>query len=464
MQSWITRTLQACRCQLMALLLLCALHPALAQDPGTPEFHAGTAQCTITPRTPFWLSGYASRTTPAEAIRTHLYAKALALQDPNGKRWILITTDLIGLPRTISDEVVSRLQSTCKLQPEELTLNSSHTHAGPVVWPNLQVLFDLNEADKEKTLAYASWLTDQLESIANQALKNLIPARLAVGHGATAFAINRRQHTPEGVRIGTNPDGPVDHDVPVIRITRRDNSTLAIVTGYACHNTTLGGAFFDVDGDYAGAAQRALERDHPGAMAMFVMLCGGDQNPHPRGTWELAQEYGESLARATSDVLHSSMKPVAPEIRTARQDATVKFSHHTRAQFEKELQEGDVFRQRRARLMLHAYDEGKPVRSIHLPIQATRLGSQLTFVGIGGEVVVGYGLRIKAEHPDHNFMVAGYCNDVASYIPTEKVLQEGGYEADSSMIYYGQPGPFTPDVEHSIFQGIDAVLQRVGIQ
>jgi hypothetical protein len=445
------------------LMLLCAMQSSMAQNSTQPEFLAGTAHCTITPKTPFWLSGYASRNTPAQSVKTDLYAKALALQDPKGKRWILITTDLIGLPRTISDEVLRRLHSSCGLQPDEITLNSSHTHAGPAVWPNLQVLFDLNEADQQKTLAYASQLTDQLETIAKQALQNLIPARLAVGHGSASFAINRRLYSPEGVRIGNNPHGPVDHDVPVIHITRRDNSTLAIVTGYACHNTTLGGAFFEVDGDYAGAAQRALERDHPGATAMFVMLCGGDQNPHPRGSWELAQEYGEALAKTTTRVLHSPMKPVSPEIRTAKQEASLDFMPHTRAQFEKELQEGDVFRQRRARLMLKAYDEGNPVRSISLPIQATQLGSELTFLALGGEVVVGYSLRVKSEHPQHNFMIAGYCHDVACYIPTEKVLQEGGYEADSSMIYYGQPGPFTSTVEDRIFQSINAVLHRVGV-
>ncbi|MFM1942953.1 MAG: hypothetical protein RI897_1935, partial [Verrucomicrobiota bacterium] len=96
-------------------------------------------------------------------------------------------------------------------------------------------------------------------------------------------------------------------------------------------------------------------------------------------------------------------------------------------------------------------------------IQATQLGSELTFLALGGEVVVGYSLRVKSEHPQHNFMIAGYCHDVACYIPTEKVLQEGGYEADSSMIYYGQPGPFTSTVEDRIFQSINAVLHRVGV-
>jgi hypothetical protein len=349
------------------------------------------------------------------------------------------------------------------LLPDEITLNSSHTHSGPVVWPNLQVLFDPNQLDQQRTLAYASWLTDQLETIANQALHNQLPVRVAVGHGSASFAVNRRQPSAEGVRIGVNPEGPVDHDVPVIRVTRRDHSPLAIVTGYACHNTTLGGAFFEVDGDYAGAAQRAIERDHPGAMALFVMLCGGDQNPNPRGSWDLAQDYGEALASATSQALQSSMTPVTPAIQTARQDATLEFAPHSRDQFEQELKEGDVFQKRRAKLMLEAYNQGQPVRTLKLPVQATRLGSELTFIAIGGEVVVSYGLRIKSEHPQNNFMIAGYCHDVACYIPTQKVLQEGGYEADSSMIYYGQPGPFATNVEDRIFQNIDAVLHRVGV-
>jgi len=81
---------------------------------------------------------------------------------------------------------------------------------------------------------------------------------------------------------------------------------------------------------------------------------------------------------------------------------------------------------------------------------------------VGGEVVVDYCLRIKKEYGDKGILIAGYSNDVMAYIPSLRVLKEGGYEADSSMIYYNQPGPWAESAEERVFSGIQQVMKRVG--
>ena len=288
---------------------------------------------------------------------------------------------------------------------------------------------------------------------------------MTTGHGTAGFAINRRQFTPDSVRIGVNPTGPVDHDVPVLRVAAPDGSLRAALFGYACHNTTLGGDFYQINGDYAGFAQAEFERTHPGAVGLFFMLCGGDQNPNPRGTVDQARQYGTELAQEVGRVLEGSMKPVQPPIRTASRVLQLDFAPHTREQFEEEARGQDVFRQRRARLMLAAYDRGQPVRQVTYPMQVVRLGDDLTVLALGGEVVVDYGRQAKASYPGENLVVAGYSHDVMCYIPTRRVLQEGGYEAVDSMIYYGQPGPFADMVEDGSSPGSPSSLrQEVGIQ
>ena len=97
-----------------------------------------------------------------------------------------------------------------------------------------------------------------------------------------------------------NPEGPVDHDVPVLRVETPDGKLRAVVFGYACHNTTL--QFYQWCGDYAGFAQKYLEEKHPGATALFWMGCGGDANPLPRSKVELCKKYGRELADAVEDV------------------------------------------------------------------------------------------------------------------------------------------------------------------
>jgi hypothetical protein len=250
--------------------------------------------------------------------------------------------------------------------------------------------------------------------------------------------------------------------VPVLRISSPDGKLRAVLFGYACHNTTLTGEFYQISGDYAGFAQYELEKAHPGATALFLMLCGADQNPQPRSTLPLAEQHGKSLATEVSRVLDSKLTTVRPPVRAAFQMVDLNFAQHSREDFERELEEGNQYRQRRAQAMLKAYDERRPVRRTPYPVQAIRFNSDLTFIALGGEVVVDYALRLKKEFPGENTVVAGYSNDVMCYIPSLRVLKEGGYEANDSMIYYGQPGPFAEDVEETIIKTVHQVMKRVG--
>lgn len=426
------------------------------------EFKAGVGRVVITPQSPMWMCGYAARTRPSDGVIHDLWAKALVLEDGAGGRAVIITTDLIGFPREVAEELAARLHEKFGIERSQLLLSSSHTHCGPVVWPGIRVMFDFNTEELKAAMEYNRKLVDALVSAVGKAMDDRAPAQLAVGHGAVDFAINRRQAATSGVRIGLNPKGPVDHDVPVLKVAGPDGKLRAVLFAYACHNTTLGGDFYKINGDYAGFAQIELEKAHPGAAAMFMILCGADQNPHPRGTLELAEQHGKSLAKEVDRVLASQLRPVRPRVRTAYQVVKLEFAAQERATFEKEAQSDHVFRRRRAKLMLEAFDAGRPVRDTPYPVQAVRLGDDLTLIALGGEVVVDYALRLKREFPKENLIAAGYSNDVMCYIPSVRILREGGYEANDSMIYYAQPGPFAESVERTVVDACKQVLSQTG--
>jgi hypothetical protein len=443
----------------MKSLLLAAL---LAGALGAVDFRAGVARIDITPEGPIWMSGYASRIKPSTGVLQRLSAKALALEDAKKHRVVIVTTDLIGLPRAMTDVVAARVQKEHGLDRASVLFNSSHTHSGPVVRPNLISMYSLSPEDDRRLQVYARQLTENLVSVIGAALGDLKPARLAYGTGQAGFAMNRRQATAKGVQIGVNPQGPMDHEVPVLKVEGVDGSLRAVLFAYACHNTTLTGEFYELSGDYAGFAQEAVEKAHPGAMAMFMILCGADQNPNPRSTLELAHKHGQTLGGEVNRVLGGKLTPVRPPIRAAFRIIDVNFAPHTREQFEKELKDTNRYKVTRAKAMLAAYDERRPVRSTPYPIQAIRFDNGLTLVALGGEVVIDYQLRVKREFGASQMVVAGYSNDVMCYIPSKRILQEGGYEPVDSMIYYGQPGPFAGDVEDTIFEGIRSVLKKVG--
>jgi hypothetical protein len=427
-----------------------------------PSIRAGAARIDITPEGPVWMSGYAARNKPSEGVLMPLWAKALALEDARGNRAVIVTTDLIGLPMELTDLVAARAMEKYKLDRASLVFNASHTHTGPVVRGNLSVMESQQPPHREALAAYRQTLQQKLLDVIGAALADLAPAELAFAYGEARFGVNRRQFTPTGVVIGVNPDGPVDPRVPVLRVTSPSGKVRALLFGYACHNTTLTAEFYQLSGDYAGFAQAELEKEFPGAVALFVQLCGGDQNPNPRSKLEYAEQHGRTLAAEVARVARTAMSPAGGRIRAAYQLAALPFAPHTREQFEQELKDANVFRQRRARLMLQLYDERREPRQLRYPVQAVRLERGFTLIALGGEVVVDYALWAYRTWPQEPLMVAGYSNDVACYIPSARILREGGYEAVDSMIYYGQPGPFTEEVEARIQDAVRQVMKRVG--
>ncbi|HTF29138.1 MAG TPA: hypothetical protein VK625_09860, partial [Flavitalea sp.] len=287
--------------------------------------------------------------------------------------------------------------------------------------------------------------------------------KLSSGHGEAKFAKNRRQPTAKGVINGINPTGAVDHDVPVLKLESTDGNIFAVLFGYACHNTTVTGTSNVINGDYAGFAQIEIEKRYPGATALFFSGCSGDQNPQPRGTVELAAEHGKELADAVDAVLKMKTIPISGAIKTKTVNVELTLNPYPISHYREHLKTGNVYLQRRAKLMIEALNKGWKIDSYKYPVQALRIGNNLTMIALAGEVVVDYSLAIKKLYPNENLFVAGYCNEVICYIPTKKILAEGGYEAVDNMIYYGMSGPFANSIESRIMNGIKVVMNGIGI-
>jgi neutral ceramidase len=439
------------------VLLWCTM-PALS---AASEYRAGTAVLDITPTEPIRLSGYGSRTKPSEGVLAPIHAKALAITRTRGRNEhvVIITTDLIGLPRAITDVVAARIQQKYGLERADILFNSSHTHTGPSIRSNLSLLFELPDAEQRTVDAYSDRLQEALFEVAGRAILDLAPATLTSGHGAVNFAVNRRVRGPNGFSIGVNPQGPTDSDVPVLRVTGADGKIKAVLFGYACHNTTLTGGNNLISGDYAGFAQEALERTNPGAIALFLMLSGADQNPNPRGTGELAKQHGATLATEVGRVLQGKMSPLAGALKAAFRIVELEFEANDKPTFESRLNDANPYRVRHAKAMLARIESGQPIRRYPYPVQAISFGGKFTLVALGGEVVVDYSLAIKRTYPTAGVVVAGYSNDVMAYIPSLRVLKEGGYEAFDSMYYYGLPASWAADTEEKILNTVATVIK-----
>ncbi len=436
--------------------------------PGSADsttWKAGIAEVKITPTKSVWMSGYGARIKPSEGVLEELYAKALALEDRSGTRAVLVTTDILGFPAEVAGNIAGRVKEQFSLSRERLMLTSTHTHCGPAIASPIRLLYGARTTPEQARdlEEYTRDLESKVVAVVGAALKDLQPARLSFGHGEAKFAMNRRAKTERGYVISVNPEGPVDHDVPVLRVASEQGKLRGIVFGYACHNTTLSSDMYLFNGDYAGFAQEKLEKDNPDAAAFFIEGCGGDANPNPRGTLEHARQYGETLAAAVEKTLSGPLKPVNGPLRTAFEVFPLKFAAPpTRESLEARLKHDDPFQRWYARKMLDLMDKDGHLPSEYpYPLQVWQFGQDLTLIAMAGEVVVDYVLRLKKELGPEKLWVAGYSNDVFAYIPSVRVLEEGGYEAEGAMTYYVQPGRFDPSVEETIVRRAHEIVSRL---
>lgn len=436
-----------------AVIALGFVVAASAADTATPAWRAGLATTVITPKTDMWMGGYAARTHPSTGTAQDLNAKALAIVDAQGGRFVFITVDAIGIPRSLRKNLERRVAESYQLRPGQFVINASHTHSGPEFRAG-RVAED-GRGSVEKARAYLAFLEETMHALAGQALGALAPAKLSYGRARAGFAMNRRLPQPKGEpNNAPNPDGPVDHDVPVLRVDDASGKLRAVLFGYACHNTTLTQTSYVFCGDYAGFAQQYLQEDHPGAVALFMTGCGGDQNPYPRGTLNHAQLHGRTLATAVEAALVTKAKPLTGALHSSYAEIELRYAATpSRAEWEQRLKSKERQEAEHAQRMLDRLaKEGSLPTTYTYPVQVVHLGRELKLVALGGEVVVDYSLRLKRElGGSASTWIAGYSNDVLGYIPTERVLREAGYEGrTASRLGSLHPSPWAPGLEDQI--------------
>ena len=453
---------------LQALAAASMLSGTSMRAAGTTSWKAGVAKRDITPTESIWMAGYGARTKPSEGVLQKIYVKCLALKWADGDVSVIVTSDLLGFPHDVADEIARGCKDQHGLSRERLILNSSHTHSAPVIGRMLKPAYPAFTTQQEEVITrYTQELVSKVVATVGEAVAGLKPAAVSFGQGLAGFGVNRRR-----VRLRNLP-GPVDQDVPILVVRDDSGKVQAILFGYSCHNTSLGN--YQINGDWAGFAQHELEARYEGAVALFVQGCGADINPLPRyqgndpslSSYSVAlpQMYGKILAAAVDITLHETMKPLTGPVSAVFRRVDLPFHHPpdrtelTRRLADKSAANASI--RRHAEYMLSIIGrEGKLPDRYPYPVQAWQFGKELSFIALGGEVVVDYSLRLKAQHGWDTTWVAGYCNDVFAYIPSRRVLDEGGYEGGGAMIAYGQPGPFGSAVEEIIVEQVADLLKE----
>ena len=427
---------------LITVLLLVAFMPAETHA----EWRIGAAAVDVTPGFPVRLSGFGFRRAESEGVTQKIWAKALAIDDGQTGPAVIVTVDNLGVPWPMVQTVAKRLQKKTGLAPERFAVTATHTHTAPMLSGVAPTLFGqpIPAAHQQRIDRYTEQLTGWIEQAALEAMLDLQPGRLEWSPGSAGkvgFAKNRR-----------TKGGPVDHDLPVLIARTAKGSIRAIYTSYACHCVTLSNN--KVSGDWAGYAQEWLQKNHPGAVALVSIGCGADQNPNSGVTGDntaTASAQGRQIADEIARRLKGRMTPITGKLKTTLAQVDLAFgTPPAKAEWERLAKRTDAIGYH-AKVQLARLARSETLQTrLDYPIQTWHFGDELAMLFLPGEVVVDYSLRLKREFDRDRIWINAYANDAPCYIPSERILREGGYEGAGAMVYYDRPTKLAVGLEDKI--------------
>ena len=460
-QKYITGKLYAHTVGLLIFLMFTGILAFAQKSSSTaqPTVAIGVASIDITPEHPIRLAGYASRKkTESEGVMHGLSAKALAFGRDDQGPSLFITVDLVGIPGHITANLAKELSKTIGVDASRLVISSSHTHGGPEVGNLLNILqYRGKDGFSDSLLAldqmihisqYTIQLAEKLKAVALAAMKDRTPSLLAWGQGQANFAKNRRTQ-----------GGPVDPSLPIMKVSDPDGKLRAVLVNYACHGTTMDGNINVIHNDWIGEAQKLIEANHPGAVAMIAIGCGADANPQPRGKLEHTTLHGKEISDNVDKLLASPLQPLTSPPVGKIKWVKLPFAHVPTVPELIKQSEDNSIKGYYARLALDRIARGHAIPAdLTYPVQTWTFGDDLAMINLAGEVVVDYSVRLKNELGAEKLWINAYANDVPCYIASRRVIREGGYEAESSMYYYDKPSPFVEEVEDIIISAVHDLL------
>lgn len=397
------------------------------------------------------MSGYGTERR-ARGARAPLRAQALALRSGNGAPAVLLTADLLGFDRQTVELVRRTLNRTRGLPPEAVMLAASHTHWG--AGTSYRISFCTGGLD----LWYRKRVEDTLLSAAEEALGNLTAGSVDYAAFNLELGCNRRFRNDKGqVDMAPNPGGAYDGRTPVLRMRRKGTPSELWLISHACHPTGTG-SLLQWWPEYPGAMRARIERElGPGGRALFVMGCGADAklcHPGADGAPVFTADpvrdaaAGRRLAQAAlRHVARHGARPLDGPLACRIAAGDLAFAPaRTRKQLEAMAYgEGVEFGDAAWARQVLAYPDAR--RALRYEVQAWRFGEALTWIGLEGEVCCEMGLLARSLARTPEAMSVGYVNATEGYIPTNRIVAEGGYEGDRSHRAYLLPAPFTRRVE-----------------
>ena len=431
---------------------------------------AGYGRACITPPIGTRMSGFGARDEkqPSTGVHDDLFVR-LAYVEHEGEEVLIAGYDLLFFSRENADRLKGAVGRELDLTPRQILLNTSHTHVGACVstWGYERVVppnRDYLNAVEAATIAAAREARDSAR-----------PVSVSCGTGPTRIPVSRRRPDGKGsVEWRPYPEGEVCAGLPVCLLRDQDGAPVCLLYSVSCHPSTISG--WEISADYPGVACRLLDEQLGKPCSIFLQGAGGDAKAFPttRGRdanglptfittdWGGVEEAGACAAGEVRDIL-DQLKPVPPALQSCLIETEWPLQPlPDRAGFEAQLATASEVRAFAIREHLDRLDRGLPnPEAARILVHGIQLAAGFRIVAVEGEMVGELGNHIKSLYPAGITMPLGYSNGTGLYLPSSRMIPEGGYEAISQH-EYGYGAPLAPGME-GILSAAATDLRAAGV-
>lgn len=378
-----------------------------------------------------------------------LFARSLAVKSKD-KTVVVVTLDLTGFDYSFGKTIKDIIFKKYKIPQSAILINASHTHFAPVSqwFPTFG-----EHGQSPDSIYFNKVLKKSIVKSIEMALGHMAPSAIYFGRGNTNIGHNRSSE---------NGETPYDNTVDVLKIedARQKMNSLLFLTG--CHPVfkNEGKEGVTISANFPGVSRKILEEKTGSKTALFIQGCAGDINPRD----DDHRKTGSDLANDVLKILDYDMSQLKGGVAYSMDTISIATNPWSREKVlafkEEALKEpGNVYAEKNVRwadMMLNYYASHTLPQSMPVYVQTITIGNW-KLVGLSREVVTEYGPAIRAIWPDKLVSVAGYCNDVPSYLPVARHIQAETYEGVDSFFWNAQPSLFPVDIFDQVIEGIKKI-------
>lgn len=372
---------------------------------------------------PVWMAGF-SPGKSALGVHDPLWARAISIR-VGRERLMVVSLDLVGLLHFQVEKIQKAVSDATRIAPERVIVACTHNHSGPDtlgLWGAFPGLSGLKAA-------YMDLLRDRIVQAAKEAMDREKEASMIPAFART-----------EGLIKDSRDPKILNEQVEGLLFKDREGRALAVLVSVACHPEGAGRSNRQITSDFPHYLRIRLEKEYPGATAVYVSSDLGALQSPAKGRWDGIQAMGEAIAEAMIAAF-AKAPPQPPSFAFRRREIEFRLDNPI---FRAALK-GGLFGTKD----LGIREDGKSI-FLTSSVTAAQIGTT-TLATVPGELAPELGRQVREWMPGERKILIGLGNDEVGYIFRKEDWKPGEYE--ESMSLGADTGPTLMDALRKLFDG-----------